>query len=444
MDGSAVGAGFASYIDDRPEDRAFLVDRAVYTDKALFDAEIAHIFESGWNYICHESQIAEPTSYFSAHIGRQPVFLTRTKAGEIKGFINACSHRGALLTAKRQGKSAALTCRFHGWSYDGDGTCIRIKAEAEGYGDKGVDRSTFNLVPLGQVASYRGFVFASLEADVPTLDDWLGDTARFIDLMADAGPNGLEVVPGSSTYVVDANWKTQCENAVDGYHVSTVHRVFATTVANRENARAREGINQTESARILSEVPTGVYHLGDGHMVAWATRTKPEIAPLGKSLAELKKKFSDEHIEWMLARGRNLVVFPNLMLMDMSSTQIRVIRPISCDRTEITVYCIAPIGEDAKVRAARLRKFEDFYLTTGMSTSDDVAALESAQEGAAAEHFPWSDFTRGFNRLSGDPDVPAKDIGIRPESTNAHWEDEAHLHGFYRVWLGRVSAGAQD
>ena len=46
--------------------------------------------------------------------------------------------------------------------------------------------------------------------------------------------------------------------------------------------------------------------------------------------------------------------------MDNPSTQIRRVRPISPDRTEVTVYCIAHVGEDDEARAARLRKFEDF------------------------------------------------------------------------------------
>ena len=40
---------------------------------------------------------------------------------------------------------------------------------------------------------------------------------------------------------IRGNWKLQAENSVDGYHVSTVHRVFAATVANRE---ARGGLLQ--------------------------------------------------------------------------------------------------------------------------------------------------------------------------------------------------------
>jgi len=40
---------------------------------------------------------------------------------------------------------------------------------------------------------------------------------------------------------------------------------------------------------------------------------------------------------------------------------------------EVTVRCNRAGRRSGDARAARLRKFEDFYLTTGMATSDDLA-----------------------------------------------------------------------
>lgn len=54
--------------------------------------------------------------------------------------------------------------------------------------------------------------------------------------------------------------------------------------------------------------------------------------------------------------------------MDQFSTQIRVLRPISVNKTEITIYCWAPKGEPAEVRAKRIRQYEDFFNVSGMGT----------------------------------------------------------------------------
>ena len=105
-------------VDDRVDAGVFRVDRSVYTDEGIFEAEMKHIFEAGWMFLCHESQVEKPGDYYATEIGRQPVFVMRQKDGSLACFINACSHRGALLTPVKQGNARALTCRFHGWVYD--------------------------------------------------------------------------------------------------------------------------------------------------------------------------------------------------------------------------------------------------------------------------------------------------------------------------------------
>src|SRR3546814_4369123 len=74
----------------------------------------------------------------------------------------------------------------------------------------------------------------------------------------------------------------------------------------------------------------------------------------------LKRERGEERATWMNGRIRNLELFPNVFLMDQTSTQIRIIRPISVDETEVTTYCIAPVGESDDARALRIRQYEDF------------------------------------------------------------------------------------
>ena len=45
-------------------------------------------------------------------------------------------------------------------------------------------------------------------------------------------------------------------------------------------------------------------------------------------------------------------LYPNVYLMDQFSTQIRVIRPIAVDKTEVTIWCFAPKGESDRQSAA--------------------------------------------------------------------------------------------
>lgn len=430
MDGSILTDNLSSVVDDRVDEGMFRVDRAVYTDEDIFEQEVQNIFEKCWIFLCHEDQVAEHGDYFWTEIGRQPVFVHRQEDGSLKCFVNACSHRAAILTPFRRGNAKTITCRFHGWSYSCEGACIGIKNE-----EPDTDRSKFNLREIAKLESYKGFIFGSLSPDVPTLDDWLGAAKPWIDLMVVQSPDGLEVVPGSSTYTIDGNWKLQAENSVDGYHVSTVHRVFAHTIAARESKGEYTGIGKTEAGRIGGGVPTASYDLGNGHMAIWAEHTTPEVRPIWEAKERLEAELPPEQVDWIMTKGRNLFLFPNVMLMDNPSTQIRVMKPLAASRVDVSIYCIAPKGESDKARAGRLRKFEDFYLTSGMATSDDIAALEDTHEGSLARGSKWSEFNRGLDSIAYGADDDARALGFEPAACTDNWDHEVLYHGFYRHWL---------
>jgi benzoate/toluate 1,2-dioxygenase alpha subunit len=437
---TAAEARAAALVREQPETGVFQIDRSIYTDPAVLDLEFTRIFERGWVYLCHEDQIRQHGDYYSTHMGRQPVFAIRRKDGTVGAYLNACAHRGALLTPLRMGRATTLTCRFHGWCFNTEGRCTKIKEEQRGW-PQGGRRDAAGLTPVPRVAAYRGFVFGSLDPDVPPLDEHLGEARRFIDLLADQSPDGLEIVRGHSTYIIGGNWKYQAENGVDGYHVSTVHRVFAAAMANREQHGGYDGVAKTEAGRMTGAVPTGCYDIGNGHMLIWAGRANPEAAPLYEAKPRLERDFAPERVTWMLERGRNLLLFPNMLLMDQPSTQIRVFRPLAPDRTEVRVYCLAPRGESAHSRAARLRKFEDFYLSTGMATPDDLAALEDSQAGAHATAARWNDVGRGVANMVKGPDGPARELGLEPVTSNDCWDFETLYYGFYRRWREMVAAG---
>ncbi len=432
----------AALIDDRPDDGVFRVKKDIYTDAAIFGRELRQIFESGWVFLCHESQLPSAGDYYTTHVGLQPVFVLRQADGSLRACLNICSHRGSVLLPFRQGRvQGSINCRFHGWAFGPDGRCEGITLERAGnYAGGRADKAYFDLTPLACLESYRGFVFGSLRPAAESLAAHLGAARVFIDLWVDQSPQGIEVLRGSSTYIGHHNWKMQVENVTDGYHVPTVHRVFGTTMAKRQLRPGYDGLKATETGRISGAVKNGCYDLGHGHMLLWADRASPEAAPLFPSRAQIERDHSSEKAHWMLRRGRNLNVFPNLVLNDLASTHLRTHRPLAPDRTEVTVWCIAPVGESREARHARLRKFEDFFLLTGMATSDDLVSLNIVHEGALTSGREWIDFQRGFSSLHAGADETARELGAEPVSSNSSWTHETPYHGLYRHWLRCVSA----
>jgi benzoate/toluate 1,2-dioxygenase alpha subunit len=48
----------------------YRLHRSAFTDPALFDLEMKHIFEGNWIYLAHESQIPNNNDYYTTHISR--------------------------------------------------------------------------------------------------------------------------------------------------------------------------------------------------------------------------------------------------------------------------------------------------------------------------------------------------------------------------------------
>ena len=132
-----------------------------------------------------------------------------------------------------------------------------------------------------------------------------------------------------------------------------------------------------------------------------------------------------------------------LLLNDLASTHLRTYRPLSVNRMETMIWCIAPVGEPADMRAARLRKFEDFFLPSGMATPDDVAIAEAAQMASWALDNRWTMMGRGIDFKIDGPDEAARELGMTPLASSNSWDHEIALQGVYRRWLGMMERGEE-
>ena len=117
------------------------------------------------------------------------------------------------------------------------------------------------------------------------------------------------------------------------------------------------------------------------------------------------------------------------------SSQIRVFRPLAVDKTEVTIYCIAPVGETPEARNHRIRQYEDFFNASGMATPDDLAEFNAAQEGFNGKVARWNDLRRGIQHLSKGPNDAAKRLGINPLTSGSQLEDEGIMIAQHRHWL---------
>jgi len=434
-----LGQLLATAVQDDKEAGVFRCRRDIFTDPDLFELEMRHIFEANWVYLAHESQIPEPNDYYTTHLGRQPVIVTRDKNGQLNAVINACAHRGAMLCRRKHGNKGSFTCPFHGWTFANTGKLLKVKdAKNTQYPAQFNTDGSHDLTRLARFESYRGFLFGSLKADVAPLEEHLGAAKVIIDQIVDQAPEGLEVLRGNSSYIYDGNWKLQMENGCDGYHVSSVHWNYSATMGRR-----KEDNTKAVDANGWSRSVAGVYGFENGHILLWTNTMNPEVRPVWNRRDEIRARVGDTRAEFITGQTRNLCLYPNVFLMDQFSTQIRVTRPISVDRTEVSIFCFAPKGESAEDRATRIRQYEDFFNVSGMGTSDDLEEFRACQQGYAGTAALWNDMSRGAPLWIEGPDENARRMGLNPLLSGERSEDEGlfvRQHAFWAETMQKALA----
>lgn len=432
-------------IDDRPADGVFRVHRDVFLDEQIFALEQQHIFEATWVFVGLESWAPDAHDFFTAFAGRYPLIVMRGGDGQLRCVINSCRHKGALLCRTQHGNKQVHTCPYHSWAYDSTGRNVGIKARALGAYGAGFDDDGHDLRPV-RFESYRGFLFASVNPDVPRLREHLGDAATFLDLVVDQSPAGIETIPGEVTYVYDGNWKLQLENCGDGYHFTSAHASYLKLIEKRDAesndpALWRVGRLQADQAA-APERNHGSFGFRYGHSVLWSGERERENSPLYAAAAELEARVGAVRTRWMFG-VRNLTLFPNMQLADNAAIQLRIMRPLAANKTEMRTFCVAPVGEPPEARRRRIRQYEDFFNPSGLATPDDNICYEDCQSGHGGGEW-LQGYMRGLGILSTEPNRYAGELNIAPETNvAAAWgmHDETLFQSNYREWARLIRAG---
>jgi phenylpropionate dioxygenase-like ring-hydroxylating dioxygenase large terminal subunit len=390
----------------------------LYRDPAVFEQEMARIWNRVWVYLGHDSELPRPGDYLRRAIGRQPVVLVRGGDGCVRTFFNRCRHRANLLCHLEKGNAKALTCPYHGWSYGIDGQLLaRSFDEAYPPSSPGDD---FDLTPIPRMAAYRGLIFGSLAADGITLDEHLGGVRDYLDLILDRAPAGeIDLAVGTQKMRYAGNWKMLPENSLEGaYHGRFIHK-FAFDLADRRTGRDR-----------TSAHADSVRYLPGGHMVE-DFRTTKFTKPAPKSPAHeaywnaLVAAHGEARVaEVMGGRTPMVFVFPNLMYIQ---THFRRLHPVSVDETYVYYQPAVLKGAPAEINRELLRHHEGYFGPAGFLASDDIEILERSQIALQAEGDEWLYIGRGLHREKAMADGVIAGNAMDENQLRGFWRHYTHL-----------------
>jgi phenylpropionate dioxygenase-like ring-hydroxylating dioxygenase large terminal subunit len=187
-----------------------------YTDPALYELELERVFKRSWLYAGHVIEFAEPGAYRLVDIPLAPILVVRGRDGVLRGFMNACRHRGAPVVRDDEGVARLLVCQYHSWAYDLDGRLHSVPDERDFVGLCHEDRALTDV----RCESWGGFVFVNLDPEAPSLAEWIAPLASRLPEIADAP---LRVISKKS-YDIACNWKVMAEGFLEVYHAKTIHR----------------------------------------------------------------------------------------------------------------------------------------------------------------------------------------------------------------------------
>jgi nitrite reductase/ring-hydroxylating ferredoxin subunit len=202
---------FSKYRMNIPTDR--------YTSPEVAEREHERIWTRVWRVVGRENQLPDPGDWKEYRVRDQSYVIVRGKDGVIRGFVNACRHRGNKLCTGGSGNMRRFLCQYHLWSYDLDGKLKGVLREQENSGPVAMDKDSLSLLPVS-VECFGGFIFLNPDPDAAPLADFLGP--EVIEILE---PYRLEemVTVMDVREALNCNWKVVMDAFEEGYHISGIH-----------------------------------------------------------------------------------------------------------------------------------------------------------------------------------------------------------------------------
>ena len=391
----------------------------LYHDSDVYAREQERIFRGPiWSFLGLDSEIPNPGDFRATWIGETPVVFNRDKSGAVKGFVNRCAHRGAMVRRELSGNADQHICIYHQWCYGLDGKQMAIPFRRGIRGKGGLDAS-FDLREHGlrrlQVGNINGALFGTLTADAEPLEDYLGDP--ILDQLRRVFDRPVRVL-GYTRQRIRGNWKLYAENTRDNYHASLLHEFLVTFGLDRStqtggvkmDTRHRHNITWAEAGSDTEEFAHAAY-AGAGVRSNFLSLKEPALVTFRPERAD--------RVNIAITS-----VFPSAVFVQISnSLAVRQIRPLGADEHEVVQTLFGYEDDTPEMTHHRLRQY-NLVGPAGLVSMEDGEAIEIAHRASRPDPDSTTVIELGGGGVISDRDYRVTDVPFR-----GFWSYYAELMG---------------
>jgi phenylpropionate dioxygenase-like ring-hydroxylating dioxygenase large terminal subunit len=303
-----------------------------YLSTERFSKEINTVLRRYPIPFCPSAALPEAGSYVARDAAGIPLVVVRGEDGVVRGFRNACRHRGAQI-AEGSGCAKAFRCNYHGWTYRLDGSLQHIPHE-QGFGD--LDKQQHALAAV-QVQEKAGLVFVTqrdnaIAANLDELPALFSDKQQLFN---------------SGEYVLDLNWKIFLESFLEGYHIKPAHKETFYPFGF-------DNLTLVETFERNSRITFPFQRI----------KQLQDVAP------------QERKVDGLLTYVYHL--FPNVTIAVLSHhTTMLILEPVTVDKTRVITYSLTSKALEGEEALEKARHDASFVQDSGQT--EDIALAKSIQ-----------------------------------------------------------------
>jgi len=328
------------------------VPKEVFVRPDIFERELELIFYGPyWHPVAHQAEFPNPGDFKTFDLGRVPLLIARGDDGEIRVFINACTHRGNQVETAPCGNRKRFECPYHRWMFANTGE-LKGCPGSDDFSPK-FDQQSYGLKQV-QTREVFGLICVTLSDRAPDFEEWLGRSRQ--TLRHQIGNEAGLTLLGYQKVQYASNWKAYQDN--DGYHAPLLHTGF----------------------RLLG------WQGGGGEQ--WSTEyghagVDSQLKP-GKSAGILKDPSLIDFKDAQWDSGSFVCgFFPFVIITKhMDIINIRYAIPRAVDRTEVHYAYFAKADDDEEMVRHRVRQSSNLIGPCGMISMEDAAIFQRVQVGS--------------------------------------------------------------